>query len=108
MMRGIAAIVALAGVLACADLFGPKEHVITMDVAAQAVQCQGFVPQECLRVRVAPETTWTLFYCPIDGFEFQPGFEYTIRVGERRIENPPQDSCDRVYRLLAILRQVAV
>jgi hypothetical protein len=90
----------------CSSLFGPDERVVVMDIAPQRVACVGMAPQECLRVRQHPDTTWGLFYDGIEGFEFEAGFEYTIRVGVRSIRNPPQDSSSEAYRLLAILRKV--
>jgi hypothetical protein len=90
----------------CSDLFGPKEREVTMDVAPHRVACTGVGPQECLRVREHPETAWTLFYGDIEGFEFQEGFEYTIRVAVRRVRNRPGDGSSLAYRLIAVLRKV--
>jgi hypothetical protein len=90
---------------ACGDLVAPVERVVVMDVAPQRVSCQGVAPQECLRVREHPDTAWALFYQSIDGFEFEPGFDYTLRVAVRAIRNPPQDGSSLEYRLLAILRK---
>jgi hypothetical protein len=90
----------------CTDLSGPDEQVITMDVAAQRVPCMGLVPQECFSVRQEPDSVWTLFYEPIEGFEFEPGFEFTIRVAVRTVRNPPADGSSLAYRLLEILRKV--
>jgi hypothetical protein len=104
--RSAVRIAALSLLVACGDLFGPDTRTITMDVAPERVSCQGFVPQECLRVREHPSTTWTLFYDQIEGFMFEPGFEYTLRVRVREIENPPADGSSLSYRLIAILRKV--
>jgi hypothetical protein len=106
-----ARIVVIAGLFAvllsgCADLFGPKERVVMMDVAPQRVSCMGVGPQECLRVRQHPETAWTLFYGGIEGFQFEEGFEYTIRVAVRRVRNPPVDGSSLAYRLLQVVRKV--
>src|SRR5688572_16948858 len=90
---------------ACGDLTAPVEWVVRMDVAPQRVSCVGVGPQECLRVREHPNTAWKLFYHGIDGFEFEAGFEYTLRVAVRRIRNPPADGSSSTYRLLAILRK---
>ena len=92
--------------LGCADLSGPDEKILTLDIAAARVPCQGFVPQECLLVRRHPDTDWTFFYAPIEGFDYQPGFEYTINVLQRSIRNPPQDSSSASYHLVSILRKV--
>jgi hypothetical protein len=99
-------IAALALLSACGNLFGPNERVVTMDIAPQLVACVGVAPQQCLRVREHPDTAWTLFYTGIEGFQFEPGFEYTIRVAVRRISDPPADGSSLAYRLLSILRKV--
>ena len=104
--RSAVRIAALSVLAACGDLLGPDARTITMDVAPERVPCQGFVPQECLRVREHPSTTWTLFYDQIDGFTFESGFEYTLRVRVREIENPPADGSSLSYRLIAVLRKV--
>jgi hypothetical protein len=100
------AIAAVVVLTACASIFGPEERVAIMDIAPQRVDCVGMAPQECFRVREHPDTNWTLFYDGIEGFEFEAGFEYTLRVGVRPIRNPPADGSSVAYRLLAILRKV--
>ena len=104
--RRAAAIGTLGLLVACGNLFGPDARTVTMDVASERVPCQGFVPQQCFRVREHPSTTWTLFYDPIEGFTFEPGFEYTLRLRVREIANPPQDGSSLSYRLIAILRKL--
>ena len=90
----------------CNDLFEPRETVLTLDVASARVPCQGAFPQECFIIRQLPDTNWTGFYDSIDGFDYEPGFEYTIRVARRAVRNPPADASSFVYRLLSILRKV--
>jgi hypothetical protein len=102
----IATATLFALVLGCAELFGPKEDILTLDVASARVPCQGAFPQQCYRVRQQPDTNWTLFYDSIEGFDYQAGFEYTIRVARRPVRNPPADASSFAYRLLSILRQV--
>lgn len=94
-------------VLGCADLFAPEEDVLTLDVASALVPCQGEFPTECYRVRRQPDTNWTLFfYGSIEGFDYETGFEYTIRVARRSVLNPPADAPGYAFRLLSILRKV--
>lgn len=81
----------------------PDELKLTMQVAPARVACQGFIPQECLRVRTPPSSEWTLFYDNIEGFDYQPGFIYTISVARRTLEAPPSDGSSFVYRLLKVV-----
>ena len=91
---------------ACA-IFGPDERVVVMDIAPQRVTCHGTsIIQQCLSVRQHPDTTWTLFYDEIAGFQFEPGFEYTLVVAVRSVSNPPADGSSMAYRLLDIRRKV--
>lgn len=100
------AILLLAVVTAgCTDIFDPSGRVIVMDVASQRVPCTGVGPQECFKVRQHPDTAWTFFYDGIEGFVFEAGFEYTLRVAVREVKNPPADGSSLAYRLLAILRK---
>ena len=96
----------LLSVVACAGPSGPRTDVLTLDVAAARVACQGAFSQECYSVRQPSTTNWTLFYDTIEGFDYQSGFEYTIRVERRSVPNPPADGSSFSYRLLAVLRKV--
>ena len=99
----LAYIAALPVLAACSDISGPADRAVVMDIAPQRVACVGLVPMECLRVREHPDTAWTLFYDSIEGFTFEPGFQYTVRVRIRHIDNPPADANSLSYKLLAVL-----
>ncbi|HEY7394495.1 MAG TPA: DUF4377 domain-containing protein [Gemmatimonadaceae bacterium] len=99
----LAYIAALPVLAACSDIFGPADRVVVMDIAPQRVACVGSFPMECLRVREHPDTAWTLFYERIEGFTFEPGFQYTVRVKIRDVPNPPLDASALSYELLAVL-----
>ena len=104
--RGACAAAALLASTACA-IFGPDERVVVMDIAPQRVACHGTSGlQECLSVRQHPDTGWTFFYDEIAGFQFEPGFEYTLVVAVRSVSNPPADGSSLSYRLLEIRRKV--
>lgn len=79
--------------------------VVVMDIASQCVPCTGVFQQECFRVRQHPDTAWTLFYDSIDGFAFEAGFEYTLRVRVRTVPDPPADGSSLAYQLLLVLRK---
>ena len=99
-------ILALTGITACSDLFGPRERVVVMDIAPQRVPCVGVGPMQCLSVREHPDTAWTLLFDGIEGFSFEPGYQYTIRVAVRTVNNPPADGSSVAYRLLALITKV--
>ena len=92
-------------VLGCAGPSEPDQRAVTMDVASELVDCHGFVAQQCLRVSMGPGGPWVLFYDQIEGFDFEPGFEYTLRV-ERRAVRPLQDASAFTWRLLQVMRKI--
>ena len=92
-------------VLGCAGPSGPDQRAVTMDVASELVDCHGFVAQKCMRVSIGPGGPWVLFYDQIEGFEFEPGFDYTLRVERRRVQ-PRPDSSAFTWRLLQVGRKV--
>src|SRR5688572_13757936 len=95
----------VAAIIAGCSITGPSERIVLMDIAAEPVACVGVGPQQCLRVREHPDTAWTLFYSGVEGFIYEPGFDYTLRVAVRAVANPPADGSARAYRLVAILRK---
>jgi hypothetical protein len=100
-----AAAVMVIVVFAACDVTAPSERMVVMDVAPARVACMGVGPQECFRVRERPDTVWTLLYDGIEGFSFEAGFEYTLRVAVRTVRNPPADGSSLAYRLVAVLRK---
>lgn len=74
-------------------------------VAAQRVPCMGVGPMECLQTRERPDQRWQLFYGGIEGFDFQPGTEYRLRIVEEPVLNPPADGSSIHTRLDQVLEQ---
>lgn len=90
---------------ACRSSTGPAERVLTLHVAAALAPCTAVAPRECMQVRARPDLPWELFYDAIDGFTYEPGHHYTIRVAQRTIPDPPQDVTGMAYRLLAVVEK---
>ncbi|RQT41772.1 DUF4377 domain-containing protein [Burkholderia cepacia] len=63
----------------------------TVQVAPQSVRCTGVAPMECLQVRNGPNEPWSLWYAGIEGFAYQPGYQYTLEIDEYRVARPPAD-----------------
>ena len=57
----------------------------------------------CLRVRVAPDTTWRLFYGAIEGFTFEEGYRWRLEVERRRVPDAPADASSVAYRLVRVV-----
>lgn len=76
-----------------------------MYVGPEMVNCEGVARQACLQVKFEEDAEWELLYSGIDGFEFEPGFEYELRVNKIMVENPPADSSAIQYELVEIVSQ---
>jgi len=90
---GAVAFLTLAAVAlaACGPFsFGPAEK--TIYVGPYQVDCVGVAPQKCLLVRQDPGDEWSMYYDQIQGFEYEPGFQYELRITEEKVENPPADA----------------
>ncbi len=102
----------LAGALlastACFDAFGPGRVELRWYVDSQKVSCYTWVETECLRVRESTSEPWQNFSDEIEGFAWEAGYEYRIRVERTTIANPPADGSSARYRLLQILSKTAV
>ncbi|MEZ4591609.1 MAG: META domain-containing protein [Chloroflexota bacterium] len=80
----------------------------TLFVGPELVDCVGVAPQQCLQVRESAAEEWTLFYGQIIGFEYEPGFEYELRVTETEVANPPADASSLEVTLVEVVSQTAV
>ncbi len=76
---------------------------IIVNVAGQRAPCTGVAPTLCLQVRTQPGAAWTLHYGEIEGFDWQSGTEYVIRVREIPVANPPADASSRRWVLQEVL-----
>ncbi len=56
-------------------------------VASEMGDCVGVAPQKCLLVRQDAHSDWEYFYTPIDGFTYEPGYEYVILVRSEEVES---------------------
>ncbi|MEZ4771014.1 MAG: DUF4377 domain-containing protein [Caldilineales bacterium] len=50
--------------------------------------CVGVAPQVCYQVKETPDGEYTLFYDEIQGFEYEPGYEYQLTVERTTVPNP--------------------
>lgn len=78
----------------CMTLFiaacSTAKDTIKYTIASQTASCTGEGRQQCLLVKKGDATEWEYFYSPIEGFNYEEGFEYVIEVKESKVENPPE------------------
>jgi hypothetical protein len=85
--------------LACSDPVGPELlRVRTIQVAPALVPCAVGSAANCLEIRESDTDPWEILLDPIEGFAYEPGFLWVIRVNVFRIENPPMGGSDELYR----------
>ncbi len=68
-------------------------------IASEMGDCVGVAPQKCLLVRQDGHSDWEYFYTPIEGFNYEPGYEYVILVRKENLENVPADRSSIRYVL---------
>ncbi len=66
-------------------------------------ECFGLALSLCMRSRVNSDDDWSLFYESIDGFDYEWGYVYKLRVNISNIENPPEDASSVKYTLVDML-----
>jgi heat shock protein HslJ len=84
-------------------------NIETLIVAPEQVECIGFIsPQECLQVKNSSDEEWRWFYDDIQGFTYQSGYIYELRVRSEKIENPPTDGSGIRWILVEEVSKTAV
>lgn len=86
---------------------GPKpddKNTYTYQVNSARVPCTGVAPMECLQIRRGDAPDWQLFYSEIEGFDYEPGYLYRIRVQEEQLdpEKVPADGSSIRYTLVSV------
>jgi len=76
----------------------------TLYVGPAMRDCVGVAPMKCLMVREDPTGPWLNFFNTIEGFTFEPGYNYTLRVRVTDAPKPiPADASSKVYTLLEVV-----
>ena len=66
-----------------------KTNQIT--VASQQAECSGVGLQKCFLIKTGNDQSWQYLYGPIEGFNYEPGYEYIIEVKKKKVQNPAAD-----------------
>jgi hypothetical protein len=86
----------------------PDAEIVTLYVGPEKVDCVGVAPQECLLVRDSPDEEYEFFYSQINGFDYEPGYEYELLVQKTPVENPPADASSIAWTLVEVVSQTPV
>lgn len=61
--------------------------------------------QQCLQVMREIDDAWISWYDGIDGFVYEPGYEYVLRVEESSLQNPPADRSAIQWKLIEVVEK---
>ena len=76
-------------------------------VASQLGISHGFhTLQPVLLVKANDDTSWRAVYEGIEGFDYEPGYEYKLRIKAKQLADPPQDASSVRYSLLELISKI--
>ena len=78
-------------------------HTEVLIIGPYITTCQGFIEQECFLEFNEESQEWHFFYEKIQGFDFEPGFIYTLKVSLHERPEGIQDVGKYEYRLIEVL-----
>lgn len=80
------------------------QETIKMKVKENKAPCMGVGPMECLQVKIGKEKNWGNFYSSIDGFNYEPGYEYKLKVEKTKRQGIiPADASAFTYKLKKVV-----
>lgn len=57
----------------------------TVYISPETVNCMGLSRKECLQIKENLDEEWTLFYETIEGFDYESGYNYQLRIAQKKI-----------------------
>lgn len=73
----------------------------TLIIGPELKDCTNGAGQtKCMMIKDKPGDAWTYFYSSIQGFKYEPGYEYVLTVSTTKITNPPADASAIQYTLI--------
>ncbi len=76
-------------------------------VASETRDCTGVGPQKCLLVKTGGHNDWIFMYEGIEGFDYEPGYEYVLEVRqEERAQPVPADRSTYKYVLVKVVSKI--
>lgn len=79
-----------------------------IEVAPQLVDCVGVGPMKCMKIKEQGQD-WQLFYSHIEGFQFEPGYNYQLTVKVTEKQQPiPADASSLQWTLVKVINKQKV
>ena len=82
---------------------GRDEHIETLIIGPYRAECPSFSGSDCYLEFNEESQEWHFFYEGIQGFDFEPGFIWTLKVSLHEREEGIQDVGRYEYRLIEVL-----
>ena len=82
-----------------------KDNEKSIYIADTMVNCTSVAAQKCLQIKENEKDNWSNLFTNIEGFDFEEGYSYKLKVEVTKIENPPADASSEKYVLLEILKK---
>ncbi|WP_374071375.1 DUF4377 domain-containing protein [Morganella morganii] len=79
------------------------ENTRTLYIDSELADCVGVAPMKCMKIKESPDAEWEFFYQSIDGFTYEPGYQYRVSVKTTNVPNPPADAPNIRYQLISVL-----
>lgn len=83
----------------------PEAEEVILYVGPTLVDCVGVAPQKCLLVKEDPAGEYQFFYDSIEGFEYETGYTYQLRVKKEPVANPPADASSIKWTLIEVVEK---
>lgn len=83
-----------------------KANTVMYTIASQNADCTGVGRQKCLLVKKGDAKDWEYFYSHIEGFNYEPGYEYQLEVKEEKLEDVPADASSVKYVLVKEISKI--
>jgi heat shock protein HslJ len=91
------------------DMVSQKVEEKVFWINSAKLPCSGVGPMSCLQIQEGDkiqEGKWQNFYSNIEGFDYQPGNIYQIKVSVFKLPEPiPADASSLGYKLVEIISQ---
>jgi len=82
---------------------GDDSREETIYVGSNLTECTSLVAHLCMLTRTSLDAPLTLFYGGINGFQYEWGSTYKLKVKITTVANPPADSSSESYSLVEVL-----
>lgn len=81
------------------------EHIEIITIGPYTERCQGFIEQDCYLEYNEESDRWEFFYEGIQGFDFEPGYIYTLEVRLEDRGTEIQDVGRYAYHLVKLIEK---